>query len=149
MYPTLYHALLDLFGLDLPFLKLVNSFGFFVALAFVTASILLKVEMKRMEQKGIFPAQRVKQVIGSGPQWGEILTNAVLGFFLGWKMIFLFVNSEVIFAHGMAQKALMSGDGYPLLGLLLAIALGVGSIGKIKKRNCHNPRNNGLRSQLI
>ena len=28
MYPTLYHALLDLTGLDLPFLKFINSFGF-------------------------------------------------------------------------------------------------------------------------
>ena len=35
MYPTLYHAFLDLFGVELPFLKFLNSFGFFVALAFV------------------------------------------------------------------------------------------------------------------
>ena len=38
MYPTLYHALLDLTGLDLPGLKFLNSFGFFVALAFMAAS---------------------------------------------------------------------------------------------------------------
>ena len=37
MYPTLYHALLDLMGLDLPFLKFLNSFGFFVAVAFFVA----------------------------------------------------------------------------------------------------------------
>lgn len=140
MYPTLYHALLDLLGLDLPFLKLVNSFGFFVALAFITASVLLKMEMKRMEQKGVFPVQKVKQILGAGPQWSEIITNAVLGFFLGWKMIFLFVNSNEIFAHGMAQKALMSGDGYPLLGILLALILGGWKYWEDKKAQLPQPK---------
>ena len=37
MYPTLYHAFLDLFGVDIPALKFLNSFGFFVAVAFVFA----------------------------------------------------------------------------------------------------------------
>ena len=42
MYPNLYFAFLDLLGWDLPALKLINSFGFFVALAFLVAHALLK-----------------------------------------------------------------------------------------------------------
>jgi hypothetical protein len=38
MYPNLYYAVKDLFGLEVPFLKVVNSFGFFVALSFLTAA---------------------------------------------------------------------------------------------------------------
>ncbi len=53
MYPTLYHALLDLSGLDLPFLRFVNSFGFFVALAFVFASWTLSLELRRRERIGL------------------------------------------------------------------------------------------------
>ena len=83
MYPTLYHAILDLFGWDIPFLKLLNSFGFFVAMAFVTASYILKLEMKRMENLGVFPSQKVKVIIGSGPDWTEIVTNGIMGFLMG------------------------------------------------------------------
>ena len=53
MYPTIYHALLDLTGLDLPFLKFLNSFGFFVALAFVFASWTLGLELRRKEGLGL------------------------------------------------------------------------------------------------
>ena len=41
MYPTLYHALHDLLGLDLQSLKLLNTFGFMVALAFLGAALTL------------------------------------------------------------------------------------------------------------
>ena len=45
MYPNLYFAFLDLLGWDLPALKLINIFGFFVALAFVVAHALLRTEL--------------------------------------------------------------------------------------------------------
>ena len=32
MYPTIYHAIKDLFGFDVPFLQVANTFGFFVAI---------------------------------------------------------------------------------------------------------------------
>jgi phosphatidylglycerol:prolipoprotein diacylglycerol transferase len=123
MYPTLYHAFLDLFGLDFPFLKLLNSFGFFVALAFIIASYILKIEMKRMEKHGVFPDQKVKIVIGAGPEWTEIITNGIMGFLLGWKVIYLLVNSEKLFAHGLAQRALFTSEGYVVLGVLVGLAL--------------------------
>jgi hypothetical protein len=59
MYPTLYHAFYDLFGAEFPALKLVNSFGFFVALAFVVAARLLAVEMRRKEREGWFRGPEV------------------------------------------------------------------------------------------
>ena len=118
MYPTLYHFFFDAFGWDWPFLKLLNSFGFFVAMAFVTASYLLKLEMKRMEKKGVFLPYPVQQITGAGPQWGEIVTNGVFGFILGWKIVFVLINGQKLFAHGMAQKALFSSEGYVWLGLL-------------------------------
>jgi hypothetical protein len=94
MYPTLYHFFFDAFGLDWPALKLLNSFGFFVAMAFVTASYLLKLEMKRMEKKGIFLPYPVQQITGAGPQWGEIITNGIFGFILGWKIIYVLFNGQ-------------------------------------------------------
>ena len=49
MYPNLYFLFQDLFGWEIPALKLVNTFGLMVALAFVAASGLLKLELKRKE----------------------------------------------------------------------------------------------------
>ncbi len=53
MYPTLYHAFLDLFGIDLPGLKFLNSFGFFVAIAFVAAHYTLASELRRKTSQGL------------------------------------------------------------------------------------------------
>ena len=140
MYPTLYHAFLDLFGLDFPFLKLLNSFGFFVALAFITASYVLKLEMKRMEKMGIFPSQKVKVTIGAGPEWTEIVTNGVMGFLLGWKVIYLLVNSEKLFAHGLAQRALFTSEGYVGLGLIVGLLLALWKYRDDKKAQLPQPK---------
>ena len=52
MYPNLYFLFEDLFGFSHPFLKLINSFGFFVALAFIAGSYTLSRELKRKEEEG-------------------------------------------------------------------------------------------------
>ena len=52
MYPNLYYVFSDLFGIEISFLKLINSFGFFVAMAFVTAGFLLKKEFTRLTNEG-------------------------------------------------------------------------------------------------
>ena len=41
MYPNLYYAFRDLFGIEITGLRFVNSFGFFVALAFLFAAWVL------------------------------------------------------------------------------------------------------------
>ena len=52
MYPNIYFALKDIFGIDLPGFKLVNSFGFFVALAFLICAWVLTLELRRKQQQG-------------------------------------------------------------------------------------------------
>jgi hypothetical protein len=41
MYPNLYYVFKDFFGVDWPALRFINSFGFFVAFAFLTAAYVL------------------------------------------------------------------------------------------------------------
>ena len=64
MYPNLYFAFLDLLGWNLPALKLINSFGFFVALAFLVAHALLKGELKRLASLGHFESQTISLTVG-------------------------------------------------------------------------------------
>lgn len=120
MYPTLYHALLDLFGWDVPALKLINSFGLFVALAFVTAAFTLRKEMDRRQADGTFQATSATLTVGGPVAWTEYLTQALIGFILGWKFIYLAVNAGELFQSGMPQRHLFSLEGSPFLGLILA-----------------------------
>ncbi len=121
MYPTLYHAFLDLFGWDLPGLKLVNSFGFFVAMAFVVAAALLRREMNRLQQSGTFDGVTVRTMVGVRPSALSLGGQALIGFLFGWKFLYLMLNAGELFAGGRSPQAhLFSGEGSIPLGLLLA-----------------------------
>lgn len=61
MYPNLYYAFKDIFGVELEGLKLINTFGFFVAIAFIVAAWILTLELKRKQQQGLFTFYRGKR----------------------------------------------------------------------------------------
>lgn len=121
MYPTLYHALLDLFGLDLPFLKFLNSFGFFVALAFLFASWTLGMELRRKEGLGLLQTVTRKVTVGLPATPGELIWSGVLGFLLGWKGLHLILNFTASTAD--PQSFLLSGQGNFIGGIAVAALL--------------------------
>ncbi len=122
MYPTLYHALLDLFGLDLPFpLKVLNSFGFFVALAFLFASWTLGMELRRKEGLGLLQPVMRKVTVGLPATPGELIWSGVLGFLLGWKGLHLILNFTASTAD--PQSFLLSGQGNFIGGIAVAALL--------------------------
>lgn len=94
MYPNLYYVFRDLFGVEVPFLRYVNSFGFFVALAFIVAAVILTLELKRKSKLGLFQYTEVEVMVGKPATTGEILLNFVLGFLLGYKILGLFLMSS-------------------------------------------------------
>jgi prolipoprotein diacylglyceryltransferase len=118
MYPTLYHALLDLTGLDLPFLKFLNSFGFFVALAFILASWTLGLELKRKAGQGLLATSKRTVVIGLPATPLELITSALIGFLLGWKGLYLLLNFTE--STSDPQAFLLSGKGVLLGGIAVA-----------------------------
>lgn len=109
MYPTLYHALLGLTGLDWPVLKFLNSFGFFVALAFIAAFLTLARELKRKEHLGLIQPSTRKVVTGEGAKPGELVMQGLVGFLLGWKGLYLLLNTAEATANPPAF--LLSGKG--------------------------------------
>ena len=80
MYPNLYYAVKDLFGIEITGLKLINSFGFFVAIAFIAASAVLSAELKRKEKEGLLIHEEEKMIVGAPASIQELLTNFLLGF---------------------------------------------------------------------
>lgn len=117
MYATLYHAVLDLFGIEIPFLKIVMMFGFFVALAFLGASWVMTLEMKRYEQEGVLKAYQ--QPVKKPNKTWEYLTSAIIGFIFGFKVIHLLFNIGELGDN--PQGFLMSGEGSWLWGIVLAV----------------------------
>jgi hypothetical protein len=141
MYPTIYHALLDLFGFDWPWAKLLNSFGFFVAIAFVVASYAMSRELKRKEAEGLIKGEKRKHITGKAPVWSDIITNGLIGFIVGWKFIYLFANSSTLFVPGGTPQAhIFSSEGYVLLGLLVGAAFGFWRWWEYKKQQLPTPK---------
>ena len=124
MYPNLYFAFLDLLGWDLPALKLINSFGFFVALAFLAAHALLRRELRRQTELGHFHPQTTSVLVGQGPNPIDLGLQALMGFVLGWKVLHLVVNAGDIFeGGGLPQAHLFSTEGNVVWGILGAVVM--------------------------
>ncbi len=90
MYPTLSDAIRELFGLNIPLP--FPMFGFFVALAYLTAAYLFTLELKRKEQLGWLSAKPIKVKVGEKASTLDLLTNGLMGFFIGFKLVEAFLN---------------------------------------------------------
>lgn len=122
MYPNLYFAFKDLFGVEWSFLRFVNSFGFFVAISFILAAIVLAAELKRKSSESLLQPTEMEVMVGRPATAGELLLNFLLGFLLGFKIIALFIMDSS--ATEDPQAFIFSGIGsWPagiMVGLLFA-----------------------------
>lgn len=92
MYPNLYYAFKDLFGVELPGFKLINTFGFFVALSFIAAAFVLTSELKRKSKEGLLTYKDEKVIVGKPASVLELVLNFLLGFLFGYKLIGAFIE---------------------------------------------------------
>ncbi len=120
MYPNLRFAFYDIFGLDLPALGLVQSYGFWLALSFLAAAWWLGVEFRRREREGLMIGVEETYIVGQPLNAIDLVWNAILGFVLGFKGVYAVMNSTV-FAGADAKDNLMSlAHGYWWAGILLS-----------------------------
>jgi len=108
MYPNLYYLVDDLFGVKLNGLKLINSFGFFVAIAFVASGYVLYLELKRKEALGQFSAKEEKIIIGAPASIGDLVTNFIFGYLFGYKIVGAFTIENAL---NNTQAFILSLDG--------------------------------------
>jgi hypothetical protein len=76
MYPTITDLIKDLFGLNIPLP--IQTFGFFVMVAFIVSGYFLGEELKRKHLLGLLPAIRAKQKVHEK-------TNQVYGYPISGK----------------------------------------------------------------
>ena len=142
MYPTLYDFLLDIFGDSiefLSFLKVVNSFGFFVAISFIISSWILGKELRRKEREGKLSSFKVKEIVGEKLKPSQLIASGVMGFVFGYKLL------GVVFAIYTedklnTQEYLLSGQGNVLAGLAVAAYMMYTKYKEVKKAELPEPK---------
>ena len=121
MYPDLSYLFHDLFGTSPDnWLSIFKTFGLLLVSAILGGAYFLYLELKRKEREGLL---RPKQFVGyeGGPATtGEILSNGIFGFILGFKGLYVATH----FAEFQADAAgvILSGKGNWVAGLLLGAA---------------------------
>ena len=93
MYPTISDLILDLFGINIPLP--IQSFGFMMAIAFLVAAFTLQLEMKRKEKEGLIYSFTKKVVKGKSASKGELISSFLIGFVLGYKLSYAFLNYDL------------------------------------------------------
>ncbi len=120
MYPNLYYVFKDWFGIQWNWLKILNTFGLFVAIAFFVAILILGLELKRREKLGLLHPTEETIVVGKPASFIELLFNGLVGFIFGSKVFGLIFSMP----DGMnTQQYIFSREGNILGGLLFAAVL--------------------------
>ncbi|MFN5371974.1 MAG: prolipoprotein diacylglyceryl transferase [Bacteroidia bacterium] len=135
MYPTVSEFLKSI-GIDL---KLpIQTFGFFVALAFGVAAYLLGKELKRKQSEGLIQPQTRKRTVGAPANPMDYVYNAIGGFFIGYKLVYL-ISNYAVFADN-PQAMLLSFEGSFLGGVLGAAMLAYWRYFEVKKTLLPQPK---------
>jgi phosphatidylglycerol---prolipoprotein diacylglyceryl transferase len=116
MYPNLYYAFKDIFGLNIPALKVIQSFGFFVALSFLLGAWAFSKELKRKEENGQLQPGHQKVLKGEKASATDLFFSALIGFILGYKILYIALNFNAFTEN--THAFLLSPDGNLLGGIL-------------------------------
>jgi len=143
MYPNLYYAFKDLFGVDWKFLHFINTFGFFVAISFILAAVVLARELKRKEGQGLLQAEEEIRVVGKPAGPGEMFTNFILGFIFGYKFIGLFTAHTSLSQN--PADFIFSSQGNWLAGMLLGLLFAGMKFWEKNKQKLPHPEERKIR----
>jgi len=142
MYPNLYYVFKDWFGVEWQGLSFLNTFGLFVALAFIVAAVVLSAELKRKEKAGLLPPREEMITVGKPAGVMELFLNGLTGFIFGYKLLGLFFDKDPAMA---AQDYIFSSQGSVLGGLLMAGVLAAIKYFEKKKQQLKTPERRPVR----
>lgn len=130
MFPTVSHFIEYLFGVQVPLP--FNTFGVFVALAFIAGYWAFTQEFKRKEALGLLHPIKKMVTVGKPATTAELASNAIFGFLIGYKLVYALLNYKLFVSD--AQTVLLSLKGNILGGLFFA---GLFAYWDHKEKNAH------------
>jgi phosphatidylglycerol:prolipoprotein diacylglycerol transferase len=119
MYPTFSDLLYDLIGIQIPLP--IQMFGLMVAISFLVGNYIIGLELKRKYSEGLLSTHTTTVIVGLPATKMELLSNAIFGYIIGFKLFFLIGNYAQFTAN--PQAALLSFEGSFWGGILSAIVM--------------------------
>ena len=132
MYPRISDLVNHLFGshIELP----IQTYGFFLALGFLTGGTVLYFELKRKGNEGLLPVKKQTRNSQIPSGWPEIISTILLTSIIAWKLVGVITHYDVFVAN--PQHYIMSGNGSTVAFFLCAIFVAAYQIykrGKARK----------------
>ncbi len=136
MYPGISDFLREVFGINvaLP----IQSYGFFVATAFLTGIWITIKEMKRKERQGLFYATDKEVIVGAPASIKEIIISSLVGFLIGYKLIDAVLRYSAFTAN--PQDFILSSEGNILGGIIIAAVSGFFTWRDKNKKKLDTPK---------
>ena len=119
MYPTFSDLLYDLIGIQIPLP--IQMFGLMVAISFLVGNYIIGLELKRKYTEGLLSTHTTTVIEGLPATKMELLSNAIFGYIIGFKLFFLIGNYAQFTAN--PQAALLSFEGSFWGGILSAMVM--------------------------
>ncbi len=106
------------FGVEIPLP--IQTYGLFVALAFVAGAYIMSKEYKRKEKLGSMGPIYKVETVGEKPQIKDLVISFLIAFLIGYKLIDIIFNYKEFTEN--AQEFLLSKRGSFIGGLLVGAA---------------------------
>jgi prolipoprotein diacylglyceryltransferase len=117
MYPRISDFINDIFGtnINLP----IQSYGFFLASAFLVAALLLRHEFARKQREGVIKSTTKKILIGKPASIAELAITFIISLITGYKISGIIVYYDLMVSN--PQDFIFSSEGSLLGGIAIAI----------------------------
>lgn len=138
MYPRISDFINDVFGtnLNLP----IQSYGFFLAMAFIAGAYFLHKELKRQQEMGFVSSTVKKTIIGKPAGVIELSLIFIISFVIGFKLVGLFIDYSLFEKN--PQEYIFSGNGSLWGGFALALVMTLAQFFTKKAKVIHPPKVN-------